>query len=64
MAAAQSGHASVCTLLIEREAHVDCQDNVSMHGKTAMSRLIDGSRTLACDEWVQNQGCILMTMPE
>ena len=30
MAAARNGHASVCTLLIEREARVDCQDNVSM----------------------------------
>ena len=34
MAAARNGHTSVCTLLIERGAHVDCQDNVSMHGKT------------------------------
>ena len=33
MDAARKGHASVCTLLIERGAHVDCQDNVSMHGK-------------------------------
>ena len=35
IAAARIGHASTCTALIERGAHVDCQDNVSVHGKTS-----------------------------
>ena len=43
MAAARNGHASVCTLLIEREARVDCQNNVSMY-RVSFRNIVKGGQ--------------------